>query len=136
MDLIAVDPGVHACGVAWFKDSHLFRVEYRSDQLPWSAFHCVCELPEQRGRSTNVRMSDIIDLALSAGRMTGAYSDCEYRTPSQWKGQMPKSVQHRRMWKALGLSEVELLLSLGLAKGLLHNVYDAVSLGLVALGRM
>ena len=145
MDLIAVDPGVHFCAAAWFRASTLYKVELRTERLPESLHACVCELPNQRGRNTTVRMSTIIDLTLAAGRMTGAY-ECKYVTPSKWKKQVPctcgprvvveECVHHRRMVKVLSAAELTLVKSAPITAGLLHNIYDAVSLGLVTLGRM
>jgi hypothetical protein len=134
--LISVDPGVHACGVAWWVDGALVAAELRS--IPLGArspdWDCVCEKP-QVYRGSRVRAADLVDLAIAAGRMTGNLPT-KYVLPAEWKGQVPKHVQHVRMWEALSDEEIKILTAVDCAKSLKHNVYDAVCLGLKELGRI
>ena len=139
--LVAVDPGVHACGVAEFFGGVLIHAGLTDAPVVYQGTGCVvCEIPEQRGRTTNIRMSDLIELAVAAGRMTGAVPTdrVEYVTPSRWKGQLPKKIQHARMLACLYPPEIETL-AMGVEPTescLRHNIYDAVCLGLVTLERM
>jgi hypothetical protein len=142
MALIAVDPGVHGCGVAWFTETDtLMTCEYRTQTLPQTdgvrEWRTVCEIPEQRGRATNIPARDLIAVALAAGRMVGGRA-CVFVTPSHWKGQLPKDVQHARMLKVLTPAELHIMNACcaPVKASLRHNVYDAVCLGLVRLGRM
>lgn len=150
--LIAVDPGVYECAVAWFQDQVLVRVEARVTPLHAAAtpMRVVCEIPQvydPRKAEQHRAPKDIVNLALAAGRMTGAYK-CEYFLPAEWKGQLPCTcsakiapaacIHHRRMIASLSTAE---LVRLGQYEhvthaGVRHNGYDAVSLGLVVLGRL
>ena len=132
--MFSVDPGKDACGVAEWRDGGLIFVELRVHPLPASDAMCVCEKP-QVYRGSRVRTADLIDLAIAAGRMTGALGTF-YVLPAAWKGQLPKKLQHERMMRALSPDERDVLASVKCAKHLLHNVFDAVSLGLVELGRL
>jgi hypothetical protein len=149
--LLAIDPGVHHYGWALFRTGsfgvhglHACGLQESKRcvvELPGfdQSIDIVCELPEQRGKGSAVRVADLIDLALAAGRVIGTYT-CTFVRPSAWKGQVPKKVQHKRMEEE-GLSEGELeyVLKPALAsvpRSLRHNVKDAVCLGLVKLGRM
>lgn len=152
---IAVDPGEHACGVAWGpggggKSGVLVKCELRSLPLepPAEETECICEKPQVYSGS-RVRTSNLVDLAIAAGRMTGNVPT-RYVLPREWKGQLPcncatkanrdsdptKCTHHRRMYNALATVEWELVYYCGAPKGLLHNVYDAVSLLLWRFGRM
>lgn len=136
---VFVDPGVHASGVAFFRGRMLTHAQYRSADCPLDAYYdgglCVCEKP-QVYTTGEARRSDLIDLAIAAGRMTGALQT-EYITPAQWKGSAKKGPMHARMFEILTGDECDLLArSLdGVKKSLHHNVYDAVCMGLKWLGR-
>ena len=58
--------------------------------------------------------------------------------PREWKGQVPKRVHHPRIIKALTDEERDAYArdTAGYAKSLVHNVTDAVGLGLKYLQRM
>lgn len=156
--LFAVDPGVEQCGVALFssawdeRDARLMWVQFQPSKKPLlrlvnDAFgpvdlggglpECICELPEQRGRSTNVRMSDIIALTWAGSRVC-ANLPAETVRPSVWKGQVPKAIHHKRMEAALTPEERIVLQNClrGVAKSVQHNLKDAVALGLWKLGRL
>ncbi len=142
--LIAVDPGVHQCAVAWFNHGRLWEAGFRTEAIIHlmgpnhpAAPTCICELPEQRGRSTNIRMSDIINLTWAGARVC-ANLPTETVRPSVWKGQVPKKIHHERMAAALCPSERIVLRNAlqNIAPGLQHNIKDAVSLGLWKLGRL
>lgn len=142
---VYVDPGKHASGVAWYLERQLYKVAYRSEPLPYSgAVRCVCEKPVVR-RGSRVRPADLIDLAIAAGRMT-ANLPTTYITPESWKGQIPCTCSartqpedcphHRRMVNVLSSAEWGLLCAVDCPRALLHNVYDAVTMGLKFEGRL
>lgn len=147
MPLIAyVDPGVHFHGVAYFEGVHLRFAEYRPSERPLSPVcflgvitECHCErpqvLPNAGTRWSGVRISDQLDLTLAAGRMTGALPT-KYYYPTQWKGQLSKDVHHARMEKALTSEEKLILGSVQCRPSLIHNVKDAICMGLHFTGRI
>ena len=155
--LYAVDPGVHACGVALFVDRQLYAcalVPAADGPLPARALftfrppvvssvtRCACEKPKvyphgkaKKGR--DVRPGDLIDLAIAAGRMTGMLTT-KYLEPAEWKGQLPKKIHHERVGRALTEPEHVVLAEhlRPIKTALQHNVLDAVALGLRTLGRI
>lgn len=142
-NLIAVDPGKHACGVAWFGSrGQLISAELRPHTLVLpdlpSGWAQVCEKPKVYTRErSKADPKDLIDLAIAAGRMT-ANGKCTYTEPAAWKGQVPKEIHHARVLKELDASEAVLWerISQGIAARLSHNVLDAIALGLHTLGRL
>jgi hypothetical protein len=101
------------------------------------------------------RPNDLIDLAWAGGRIVGRFGRPTIEVlPAEWKHQLPKPVCHERMWDALTPTERELLpvgaidrvhaasRKLGITgkmpayawRGV--DVLDAISIGLVHMGRM
>ncbi len=79
--------------------------------------------------------ADLIELAgvdgalaalITAGKTTGYL-------PQRWKGQVPKEIHHKRILAKL--SETEKAAIEPTPASLLHNVYDAIGIGLFHLGR-
>lgn len=156
MIFVGVDPGVRYCGVGRFEDRHLADafLHPSSEALPFvPGLAGIVEIPQVYSRERSIAPpKDLIDLTFAAGRVTGNIpeADLEIVTPAQWKGQVPctctaksfdpaNCTHHRRMMAAL-TEEERFVLSCAVsrirAKGLVHNVYDGVSLGLVGLRRL
>lgn len=130
MRLLAIDPGKkHA--FAGFEYKILTIVQY-GDYVYWDHYNrIVVELPEQRGKDSKVRVSDLIELAFRGGQAGGPHA--EMIPVSQWKGNKSKTAMHRRMiTKILGPKELAILEPY--LKN--HNVLDAVCFGCVMLERM
>lgn len=130
MSLLAIDPGnIHA--YAAFFDDRLAEVRY-GHPFMWPLFaRIVVELPEQRGRESHVRVSDLIELAFRGGQAGGPRA--EMLPVSRWKGSKTKMAMHRRM-----LTKVLIPMELTIIRPYLenHNVLDAVCMGCVILERM
>ncbi len=157
MIILAIDPGVKACACAVFADGTLYATAFVS--APWEGKRrtdsVIVERPEQDGRSFSARPKDLMALAWAGAAL--AYSVgapvVEY-TPSEWKGQVPKPVQHMRLWlrltaperALLGGSATEAAIHAAARKGglekwskpgaayyprsfIAHNLLDAVALG-------
>lgn len=119
--IITIDPGVHACAVAWLEQSHLQGTKFHDARNDLLAFvdvgvsHVVVERPEYQGiRTQSSRPQDLINLAwagaLLAGRIAGATgAHLIELAPSKWKGSEPKPVHHARMWVTLTEQEKALL---------------------------
>lgn len=154
---IAIDPAVHAASVALFRDQTLLRAAFVPALPPsggpravaltaweWVAEAAdptpigllVVEKPQvyaaahQKGDQ-----ADIVDLAIVVGALVATIPATEVRTPrpAEWKGQVPKPIHNRRTWDALSPAERETIEEV--APGLLHNVLDAIGLGLWAVRR-
>lgn len=173
MNMIAIDPGYGkrsgGCACALFVQGTLeFTWFVRpSDVAPLERDIAlvVVEQPQQDARSWGVPPATLIRLSWDGALVAGLYAglhgaDVKAVTPSQWKGSVPKPVQHGKVWPLLSDSERELLG--GLATGLaiehateqgarerwrrrggeyypsafrMHNLLDAVAIGLVEVGR-
>jgi hypothetical protein len=141
--ILAVDPGKHAAGMAWFDGERLIAAEYISTPS-WSSqikTFCLNELHLERQYlpKKHPRPMDIVDLAHAAGIVRGMVEFnnpwvkvFEYQ-PVQWKGNVPKQIMIRRIQACLSGDELSRVLKIG-AKD--HNTYDAIGIGLFALGRL
>jgi len=135
--LIAIDPGVHKCALAYFSGLEVFHVAMiptgQKPALPEKPSRVVCEVPTVYAtRGQRGRQSDIIALAYSAGVMVRAIDCADVRLvePREWKGQVPKNVHHARVRATLTPEECLLFDTLD------HNGKDAVALGLWELKRI
>lgn len=139
MKLVPIDPDTKVFGWALFDNRVLTATEVaETPYLPYftGLVDYVCEIPEDRPGSP-ARKNDIIALALAAGRIVGT-RPCTFRRPSDWKGQLPKKVQHARMRGVLSKAELDIL-DTALAntpKASHPEILDAVALGLTELGRL
>ena len=139
--LVAIDPGKHASGIAVFRDRVLEAVYYTKDTdvLSWlfaPDVRVIVEVPQvysyERSKGDP---NDLVDLAFAAGRMTRDFEHVDVVRPKQWKGQLPKDVHHQRVMAKLVQPECDVIHRAQVAQSKLHNVLDAVGLGLWKLGR-
>ena len=137
--LVAIDPDTIAFGWALLENRLLVATDVAiTPYLPEfkGHVHYVCEIPEDRP-GTRYRKNDILALALAAGRIVGC-RDCTFRTPTQWKGQIPKKVHHERMRGVMSTAELRVLdwALTRVGKGSQPEILDAVALCLTELGRL
>lgn len=157
MNLVAVDPGVKATGIAVFEDNELAHVgllravDLRSmikvladigiDDCPDAV---VVERPTVYHRGGKGDPNDLVSIAIVAGAaaaLLGGYwrtTEVVFVEPRTWKGSVLKDVHNIRIIKLLNKEE-HLILNDGVASAptsLVHNVVDAVGLGLYQLGRI
>lgn len=157
--LVAVDPGLHHCGVSYWEHCRLVRAELvlnpssspgcgalAAAPMGWAvhkAFRAftgrvvpdelVVELPQVYAHGRPGVASDIVDLSTVVGAVAasmGGQKQVFYR-PAEWKGQVPKDVHHRRVVSALDGHEMQRIVLCRTA--LMHNVWDGVALGLAHL---
>jgi hypothetical protein len=132
--LVSIDPG--ACtGVAIFEDSNLVQAYATRDIRPLKGFdECVCEIPViypvGKGKGNP---NALVQVALRAGILT-ALMTTTYVTPSKWKSTVKKEIMCRRIETFLRPEEHALIPDL--PRTTLHNVLDAIGIGLWHLGRM
>lgn len=145
MSLIAIDPGVHRCGVAFFMDGQLQLAEYQENSYlfgnEWetsrSYRNVVVEMPRiyPGAQQRKGDLNDLLNLAAVVGRVEEKFKTAVVSRvfPQKWKGQVPKQVMNARVLSKLSDVERARILSVG-AKD--HNTIDAVGIGLWALGRL
>lgn len=157
--LLAIDPGLRACGCALFTDRRLVaadlvqsgsKFERASAWLPmaeavrtWVAIvgvqvsELAIELPQVYHDHIETDQNDLIHLACVVGAICDRFSDVDETKvylPAEWKGQAPKAIVHARAMKRL--DEQERLVIPNMAKSRKHNMLDGIAIGLVYLKRM
>ena len=143
--LLSVDPGVYRYGVAVWNDGRLISAQLveRNTGAIEDLFHnadllrVIIERPQIYRTSKNP--NDLGELALAAGEFGGyarAFArnpEVGYIYPAAWKGQLEKDESARRVIDLLSHDEINRIPKLGKTDS--HNVYDAIGIGLVYLGR-
>ena len=155
--MVAIDPGLNHCAMStWVGDklqaACLVRQKYepgmeRADKwriigkavgslIPAGA-DLVIEVPQIYTRQhSKGDPNDLIDIAGVAGAIIGAAParSVEWSPlPKEWKGNLPKEVTAQRVMNALRPDEHKAIQPC--PPSLMHNVYDAIHLGLVYLKR-
>lgn len=156
--LAAVDPGLNRSGVALFHRGDLWDVQCvhypdvgsvggRAIEMGLAIGGYVlgrvstvdvlaAEWPQiyQRGQGrTKGNPNDLVPLAGVIGAVAADVSPKQTRIflPSEWKGQVPKDTMKSRIVGALTDAELSRV-----PKRLAHDGYDAIGVGLFALGRL
>ena len=147
--ILALDPGVQACGMAWFDSGRLCVAEYLPVQMLMKhgpVGGLLCEMPRVYPGSGQQKgdLNDLTRLAAIVGYAEGllaAYSRIfatgsphTHRIyPADWKGQVPKKIMTARILSKLSDGELAKIVRVG-AKD--HNTIDAIGIGLHYLGRL
>lgn len=154
-----IDPGVRGCGYAEFFDSTLEFCRYVRGKVEGNGYvvardmamefeyfvyaNTVCiekprVYPQVRQRKGD--QNDLIDLAMVAGAIAGSVakgSKLITYYPHEWKGNMPKEKMTKHILSLLSPAERALVDKEQEKCGaLIHNVIDAVGIGLFRLGRL
>lgn len=160
--LLAIDPGVNASATAWFEDRVLQQVgdwPARTPRPIRAYDRAIVEVPQFDSRVS----IHVIGLAVAGAHLAGSAAEhARFVAPREWKGSMPKPVHHRKVWAELSDAERKVLpdyaeheINKALMRGAkdgwrkpggtyygasergrVHNVLDAVALGLFELGRL
>lgn len=132
--VLSVDPGVHSMAVAGWKDGRLVCAVNGGVWFKPDISHIYGEIPVvypgAKGLKTDP--NDLIALAYEAGRFYGCF-DCPVTLikPAEWKGQVPKDITKKRILSLLDEAEINAIVK----GGEMHNVFDAIGIGLFGLGR-
>lgn len=159
--LVAIDPGVRNTGLAFFENLQLVKTML----LQASTFHeaanvatsllikgsddVAVEIPRVYPKARN-DPNDLINVAFLAGMYAAPGKTLKTYYPSEWKGNVPAEVCLKRVISRLspderlaieGLDDFEKKLDSKLESrkpiyAKLHNVLDAVGIGLKTLGRL
>lgn len=148
--LVSIDPGVKLCGVALWDDGELVnawltkgkswrdtatnvsRDVYQRFSMRISPVDVAIEVPQVYHQSKQKGdPNDLINIALFVGAASVATATGEVHTyrPAEWKKQVPKDAMVERIKKKL-TPEERARVDLPRAKGLHHNIWDAVGIGL------
>lgn len=141
----AVDPGKKKSSVAAFREGELVGVymvpawslKMQADQLGT----VVVEMPRAYPGSP-VRVNDLIDLAAAgmavASKLSAPGANVRQIYPAEWKAQVPKKICQKRIDRVLSIEERARMVSCMIAvkPSLRHNLWDAIGIGLFALGRV
>lgn len=151
-DIIGIDPGVNtvawsrvqnnrliACGLieAAFPLNVISFMDKQEWQMVLPVLHVekpqVYDVSKQKGDQ-----KDIVNLAITVGALAGCWASkggvFVLFEPREWKGQVPKDIMLSRIVDKLMEEEVAIIPKLPKSK--LHNVIDAVGIGLWACGRL
>ena len=134
--IIAVDPGVHVCGYAFFEKGRLVKAGLVQDvpngfrALPRARF-CVMELMQAYPKC-RANPNDLVRVAVVSGLVVGLYPAYAFVLPHEWKGSVPKKIHQQRILTKLSVDEHTLVANIT-PKSLRHNSIDAVGLGLYYL---
>lgn len=159
--IVTIDPGKRNCGLAsWSPDGTLLmarlascdhepgteRAQMWKDMASWvkllahldsgEEIILVSEIPQVYEGPQDEDRNDLIDLAGVVGAITASIvvGHVEWSpTPREWKGQLPKKISRNRV--DAKLSDAEKALIIWPRKDLVHNVYDALHLGLTYFER-
>lgn len=158
--VLAIDPGLRACGLAVFEGGVLIHatlvdnpVDGDSDAPVWTgmskAVHdylannyyspevLVIERPQVYGGGRGKGdPNDLLSLMAVVGGVCASVRAPTKKSfyPRVWKGQVPKNIHNDRILERLSAAERKMLPELAASK--LHNVIDAVGLGLYELERL
>lgn len=149
--LIAVDPGKHT-GIAVFEEnrlSNIFLITNDSLELytqdlvricaGWPSDRAIIEMPKIYDRKQwKGDPNDLMKVAFLAGiihRSLLGTKEIKWVPPSDWKGQRPKDVDNKYTRTLLTPDELKIIDDSKITKSKMHNVLDAVGIGLWKLGR-
>jgi len=150
--LIAIDPGIRGCGVALFRDGTLkfalYLRNYSNGNLPDRCIamaqdlYCLSVVDEvafewpqiyRQGKRTG-DPNDLLPLVgITMAFVALSRSTATSYLPREWKGSLDKATCAERVLARLSATERDNISHA--APSLMHNVYDAVGIGLHHLGR-
>ena len=150
--LVAIDPGVNACGVAFFIDKRVAYAEWMKGDASevvqriaalsedYDNPHVVIETPiVVRGRAFRGQTKSLLQLSQAIGELTGVLKSLHFAVEhvpvNVWKRNTPTEALHKRLMSPGVLSPAEHVLIVWPAPSYRHNVTDAIALGRWYLGR-
>ena len=145
--LLSIDPGLKSvgwaywggrelvcCGLSRTKETDVSKqahAHWRNIEMYQDAERRVSEMMVWRGKNAKSSPADLLKLNIIAGRLAS-----EWLAPSTWKGWVEKKIHQPRILAKLSAEERAVLAGCKCPPSLLHNVIDAVGIGLYCLGRM
>lgn len=144
--LVALDPGVKNLAWAQFGAGALTRCGLSREGSAVCHAHALASLScpdvlvlEQMAPRDLPNAADLIAVSHTGAYVAGALRPVVllYPTAKEWKGSVPKRIHHDRLAAKLSPAERAVIaeVAVRVPAGLLHNVWDAVGLGLWGLRR-
>ena len=142
--LVTIDPGKLVSGYAMFFEKKLKAcglAKDAADILQYGVLQpglIVMEYPKVYDRRRwKGDPNDLLPITAAGAFLAGVLQPTRLKIvhPEEWKGQTPKEIQNARDQGVLSPDEVEVLESVPVAAGKMHNVIDAVGIGLWELKR-
>jgi hypothetical protein len=153
--LVAVDPGKELAGVAYFRDDTLvaaalirpdpatpywvarFVAEWVQREVKEPLDAILCEAQQIYPGPRKADPNDLLPLAYVAGAVQARINAGQYGLvlPRVWTGGVPKDVRVRKVLNELTPEETDVFNEVAGPKGKMHNVVDAIGIGLFALKR-
>lgn len=136
--LLAVDPGTHHLGIAVFHGTELtlaYLERGRPKLLDLPITRIVIEIP-QIYKTGKADPKDLIRVSYAAGRSTvlAPYAEVQLVQPRSWKGNTKKHITEQRVLERLTPEELSRIQMP--PRSLANNVFDAIAIGLRAVGRI
>lgn len=142
---ISIDPGTRATGWAVWKDEKLYQCGIARgkdwvetvNNMPRVKVTKLCIEDQQIYRNSEVNAHSLIAVARVVGAIVIKYQAKENKIikPREWKGQVPKTICNKRTLQRLTEEEIETLTRKTYSKSMIHNLLDAVGIGLWELKR-
>lgn len=154
--MLCVDPGLRGCGVAEFLGGTLVRAAYVKNPetegrgyaahqslacavYQWGRFHDLLAIEHPRVYPGSAQqkgdLNDLLDLVGVGGAIAAYFAKTtETVFPADWKGQVPKAMMTERISRSITPEERKTIEKC--PASLMHNVLDAVGIGLWKLGRL
>jgi hypothetical protein len=133
-EYLSIDPGEYSGWALWNGNRKLMGCGTGESPVKHPMKGIVVELPLNYPGSP-VPSKDLVTLAFTAGRLVGSIETEFLRTvfPREWKGQLPKNICAQRVRDHLSEDETRLVDQCAhcVGKGELHNIMDAIGIGLV-----
>ena len=136
--IVGCDPDTSAPSYAYFVNGELqsYTHETRGPRVrpPYPREAVIVVELQFIDRHGRVPDQDILDLARAAGESSMHFDQVQWVTATRWKGDLSKA--QTRAWIDSVLTDQEKYVVRGLPKKVLHEVLDAVGIGLWKVGRL
>ena len=164
--IVSLDPGIRHCGLALFVNRKLVKAGLARNPeaslrgppawmtmansveemlTPWltelgfvggDEVFLAAEIPQVYRGPTKADPDDLMQLTGVVGAVTGLVSHAIGYFPFAWKKNIPKGIHQTRLRRRLDAKETAVLEGADCPPSLLHNVIDAVGIGLHHLLRL
>ena len=143
--MLSVDPGTKERGWANWKDGKLIGCGIARGKDWISTVKAMPDIKvdelviedQQIYRHSRIDAHSLLAVARVVGAFVILYDSPKVRLvkPQEWKGQVPKAICNKRTISKLNETEIDVLTTKQYRRTILHNLFDAVGIGLWTLRR-